>query len=125
MRMPISRAVAAVSLAVAAPPAPAQQESEANRYRTPAPYTDPAFPAAPVPPPDSSYLIPLGEVLFVDTAIWSFNYAAGKQFAKISWGSIQQNFEKGWIALEPGTAPDTLAIPAARNRGVIFEFTAS
>jgi hypothetical protein len=30
--------------------------------------------------------------------------------------------ERG-IELVPGTAPETLAIPARQNRGVIFEFT--
>ena len=31
-------------------------------------------------------------------------------------------FRERGIELVPGTAPDTLAIPAEQNRGVIFEF---
>jgi hypothetical protein len=96
MRIRISCAIAALSW-VAALPALAEQEDSPNRYRAPAPYSDPAFPAKPVPPPDKSYLIPLAEVLFIDGAIWSWNYAAGKEFARISWNSIEQNFDKGWI----------------------------
>jgi hypothetical protein len=34
-------------------------------------------------------------------------------------------FASRGIELGPGTAPDTFAIPAEQNRGVIFEFTAS
>ncbi|MFL5374802.1 MAG: DUF3943 domain-containing protein [Myxococcales bacterium] len=97
MRIRILRVSAAIFAAAAAFPAAAQQERLESRYRTPPPYADPAFPATPVPPPDKSYLIPFGEVLFLNTAIWSWNYAAGKEFAKISWHSIQQNFDKGWI----------------------------
>src|SRR5436190_18782377 len=97
MRIPIPGAVAAICWVAAALPAAAQSDDPPNRYRTAAPYTDPAFPATPVPPPDKSYLIPAGEVLVINAAIWSFNYAAGKQFAKISWRSIEQNFRKGWI----------------------------
>ena len=32
-------------------------------------------------------------------------------------------FEGRGVELEPGTAPDTFAIPAVQNRGVIFEFS--
>ena len=95
MRIQIWRAVAVI--VAAALPALAQQDDQANRYRTPTPSADPAFRATPVPPPDKSYLIPAGEVLVINGTIWSWNYATGKQFAKISWHSIQQNFSKGWI----------------------------
>jgi hypothetical protein len=97
MRIRILRIAVAILSALPAFPAAAQQEPLESRYRTPPPYADPAFPATPVPAPDKSYLIPLGEVLFLNAAIWSWNYAAGKEFAKISWQSVKQNFEKGWI----------------------------
>jgi hypothetical protein len=32
-------------------------------------------------------------------------------------------FRDRGVELEPGTAPDALAIPAEQNRGVIFEFS--
>src|SRR3954468_18415161 len=93
MRLAIWRAVVAVvSVAV-----PGLAEDDENRYRSPAPYTAPGFAATPVPPPNKSYLLPAAEVLTINAAIWSFNYASGKQFAQISWHSIEQNFRKGWI----------------------------
>jgi len=116
MRIAVSRAVAAIASLAAALPAPAQHDGDPpTRYRTTAPYADAAFPAMPVPPPDKSYLIPAGEVLSINAAIWSWNYAAGKEFAKISWHSIQQNFNKGWIVDTDDYFANQLMHPAHGN----------
>ncbi len=67
------------------------------RFRLLPPYARPDFVGAPVPPPDKSYLIPLGEVLLLDTMLWGADYATGKPYAKISFSTIGQQFTKGWI----------------------------
>ncbi len=67
------------------------------RFRLLPPYLDPRFVDEPVPPPDKSYLIPLGEVLVFDFGLWAADYALGKPYSKISWSSIEHQFEKGWI----------------------------
>ena len=87
----------AITFALAGLAARAQQASSPTRYHLLPPYTDPNFPKEPVPPADKNYWIPLGEVVFINTAIWSFNYIQGKSFAQISWDSLKQNFNKGWI----------------------------
>jgi hypothetical protein len=80
----------------AAAPAPALNYSP-QRYRLLPPYADPGFVRGPVPPPAKNYLIPLGEVVAIDASVWAFNYLQGKDFAQISWASVKQNFDKGWI----------------------------
>src|SRR5215468_4286787 len=68
-----------------------------NRLRLLSPYADPSIVKGPVPPPDKNYGVALAEVVLIDTSIWAFNYLRGKEFAKISLDSIEQNFDKGWI----------------------------
>src|SRR5262249_50842247 len=68
-----------------------------GRFRTLPPWQEPGFVKGPVPPPDKNYWVALGEVVLIDTSIWAFNYLRGKEFAKISFHSIEQNFKKGWI----------------------------
>jgi len=87
---------AAVQQDTAAAPAPALNYSP-QRYRLLPPYADPGFVRGPVPPPNKNYLIPLGEVVAIDAGVWAFNYIQGKEFAQISWASVKQNFNKGWI----------------------------
>ncbi len=116
--MPALAALAALALAADVAADPAAQEAPAvsapspqeappfaapppkygpNRFRLLPPYTDPGFLKGPVPPPDKNYGVALAEVVLIDTSIWAFNYLRGKEFAKISWDSIEQNFDKGWI----------------------------
>jgi len=68
-----------------------------DRFRLLPPWQDPNLVKGPVPPPDKNYGVALAEVVLIDTSIWAFNYLRGKEFAKISWDSIEQNFNKGWI----------------------------
>jgi len=86
----------AAAVQQAAAPAPALNYSP-QRYRLLPPYADPDFVRGPVPPPNKNYLIPLGEVVAIDAGVWAFNYLQGKEFAQISWDSVKQNFDKGWI----------------------------
>lgn len=46
-------------------------------------------------------------------------------FGVVDLGRARAYFDDRAIGLVAGTAPDALAIPAERNRGVIFEFTRS
>src|SRR5947209_7042741 len=122
--MALSAVLAALALAAADPPkgetpppadapapaAPAQAEKphadpkrvqyDTVRWRIVPPYTDPAFVPGPgTPPPKnwSNYAIAVGEVVFIDAAIWAYDYAVGAPYVKISWDSVKQNFNKGWI----------------------------
>jgi len=96
--MPAFAAIAllAVTLEAAAePPVPADPSI---RYKLLPPYADPGFVRGPrMPPPQKAYGIALAEVIGIDAAIWAYDYAAGKPYVKISWESIKQNFDKGWI----------------------------
>src|SRR2546427_447655 len=89
-------ALVAMALALDAPGEPAPKYGP-DRFRLLPPYAEPGFVKGPVPPPDKNYWVALGEVVLIDTSIWAFNYIRGKEFAKISWDSIEQNFDKGWI----------------------------
>ena len=89
-------ALVAMALALDAPGEPAPKYGP-DRFRLLPPYAEPGFVKGPVPPPDKNYWVALGEVVLIDTSIWAFNYIQGKEFAKISWDSIEQNFDKGWI----------------------------
>ncbi len=44
-------------------------------------------------------------------------------FEVLDLARARRHFEHRGVEMEPGTAPDTWAIPAAQNRGVIFEFS--
>jgi hypothetical protein len=81
------------------PPQPATQPpaDAPLRFRLQPPFADPSFQDNPGAEQRKNYLIPLGEVVTINLLIWGWNYAVGKDFAKISWESIKQNFRKGWI----------------------------
>src|SRR6267378_2593753 len=106
-QMPALAALAAMALAADAAAEPAPKEPPPNiatapkygvdRFRLLPPWQDPNLVKGPVPPPDKNYGVALAEVVLIDTSIWAFNYLRGKEFAKISWDSIEQNFDKGWI----------------------------
>jgi Domain of unknown function (DUF3943) len=84
--------------APAAPQPATELPSDAPlRYRLQPPYADPSFQDIPNAEQRKNYLIPLAEVVTINLLIWGWNYAVGKDFAKISWESIKQNFRKGWI----------------------------
>jgi hypothetical protein len=99
-----------------------------TRFKFDPPFEDPTFVHGPSTPPKKNYLIPLGELVFIDTAIWAWNYVQGKEFAKISWESIKHNFHKGWIIdtddfwanqiLHP--LHGNLSFTAARSMGLNF-----
>jgi hypothetical protein len=112
----------------AAPVTEVPPEPGEFRYRLSPPFADPAFGAEVWPEPQKNYLIPLGEVVTINILIWGWNYIVGKEFAKISWDSIEQNFRKGWIvdtddfwangALHPYHG--SLTFNAARSMGLNF-----
>src|SRR4051812_3351514 len=108
--MALSAVLTALALAAADPPQsdpapapdadPKRVQYDTVRWRIVPPYTDPAFVPGPgTPPPKnwSNYAMAVGEVVFIDAAIWAYDYAVGAPYVKISIDSIKQNFKKGWI----------------------------
>ncbi|HET9598210.1 MAG TPA: DUF3943 domain-containing protein, partial [Anaeromyxobacteraceae bacterium] len=80
----------AAALMLALAPAAARSADELPPLALPADWP------APVPAP-RNYLVPALEVVGINLGIWGFNKIVGKEFAQISWQSIQDNFHKGWI----------------------------
>ena len=96
--MPALAAVALLAVALDAAAEPPVPADPSIRYKLLPPYADPGFVRGPkMGEPPKAYGIALAEVIGIDAAIWAYDYAAGKPYVKISWESIKQNFDKGWI----------------------------
>src|SRR5436305_4481794 len=68
-----------------------------DRFRVPPPFLDPGYLNSFHGSAPKNYGLALGEVVFIDAAIWTYDYLAGAPYAKISAETIKQNFNKGWI----------------------------
>jgi len=66
------------------------------RYRLQSPFADPDFKAPGVEPRKNSWLA-LGEVVGINLLMWQASYWSGAPYAKISFSTIGDNFNKGWI----------------------------
>jgi len=66
------------------------------RYRLRPPFEDPDFQFRTTPAGKSTGLA-VGEIVGINVGMWFFSYWLGHPFSKISFDTIAQNFNKGWI----------------------------
>jgi len=61
--------------------------------------------------PQKSLLIPIGEAIGLNLGLGAFNTAMGSEFAKISFKTMQHNFETGWFTDADGLITNMWAHP--------------
>ncbi|HET9596776.1 MAG TPA: DUF3943 domain-containing protein [Anaeromyxobacteraceae bacterium] len=71
-------------------------EHPENRYRLRPPFEEPGFQRYDVPA-DKNTPLAVGEIVGINIGMWFFSYWLGHPFSKISFDTIAQNFNKGWI----------------------------